>query len=125
MRIYLAVALAIGLAGCDSSPTTTDNAVADTAEPAAPAPAAPAAEAVRYVCADGSTVEARYPTTETAQIVRDGKTVDMTIAVSASGSRYVGGGWQWWTKGMTEGTLAPLEPGEEIAEAVGTICTAG
>ncbi len=124
MRIYLAAALAIGLAGCDTAPTTTDNAVADTAQPAAPTPAAPAAEVVRYACADGTTVEARYPTTDTAQIVHNGKTVDMVIAVSASGSRYVGEGWQWWTKGMTEGTLAPLEPGEDIAEAAGTICTA-
>lgn len=48
----------------------------------------------------------------------------MRIAVSASGARYVGGGWEWWTKGATEGTLSPLKPGEDIASAAGAICTA-
>lgn len=121
MRIPVAIALAIGVAGCNPAPTKTETPTADAAsKPAAPA----AAEAVRYTCADGSTVEARYPTTDTAQIVHAGKTVDMKIAMSASGARYVGDGWQWWTKGMTEGSLAPLKPGEDIAEAAGTICTA-
>lgn len=124
MRIPITIALAIGVAGCNASPTKTESPAADTAQPAAPKAEAPAAEPIRYTCADGSTVEARYPTTDTAQIVRDGKTVEMKIATSASGSRYVGGGWQWWTKGMTDGMLAPLKPGEDIAEAAGTTCTA-
>jgi membrane-bound inhibitor of C-type lysozyme len=49
----------------------------------------------------------------------------MVAAASASGARYVGGGWEWWTKGLTEGTLSPLEPGESIASAPGLVCTAG
>lgn len=128
MRFPVAIALvAIGLAGCNASPKKTESPAAETAESTAPkadAAATPATELVRYSCADGSTVEARYPTPETAQIVTAGKTVDMTIAQSASGARYVGGGWQWWTKGMTDGMLAPLKPGEDIASAEGTSCTA-
>ena len=127
MRFPVAIALAIGVAGCNSAPTKTETPTVDTAQSTAPkaeAPAAPAAEPVRYTCADGSTVEARYPTTDTAQIVVAGKTVEMKSAMSASGARYVGGGWQWWTKGMTEGSLAPLKPGEETASAAGTTCTA-
>lgn len=120
MRIPVAIVLAAGLAGCNASPTKTETPAADTA----PKAEAPAAAPVRYSCADGTTVEARYPTTDTAQIVTAGKTVDMKIAMSASGARYVGGGWQWWTKGMTDGMLAPLKPGEETASAAGTSCTA-
>lgn len=127
MRFPVAIALvAIGLAGCNASPKKTESPAAETAESKAPkadAAATPATELVRYSCADGSTVEARYPTPETAQIATAGKTVDMTIAQSASGARYVGGGWQWWTKGMTDGMLAPLKPGEDIASAAGTTCT--
>ena len=83
-----------------------------------------ATEPTRYTCADGSVVEARYLSDDTAQLRYRGQTIDMKIAVSASGARYVGGGWQWWTKGLTEGTLSPLEPGEEIALAAGVVCTA-
>ncbi len=127
MRIPVAIALAIGVAGCNTAPTKTETPAADTAQSTAPkaeAPAAAAAAPVRYSCADGTTVEARYPTTDTAQIVVAGKTVDLKIATSASGARYVGGGWQWWTKGMTDGMLAPIKPGEETASAAGTTCTA-
>lgn len=128
MRFPVAIALvAIGLAGCNASPKKTESPAAETAESKAPkadAAVTPATELVRYSCADGSTVEARYPTPETAQIVTAGKTVDMTIAQSASGARYVGDGWQWWTKGMIDGMLAPLKPGEDIASAAGTTCTA-
>lgn len=83
-----------------------------------------AADVTRYTCVDGSIVEARYPTVDTAQLLLKGQSVDMRIAVSASGARYVGGGWEWWTKGATEGTLSPLKPGEDIASAAGAICTA-
>ncbi len=128
MRFPVAIALAaIGLAGCNAPPTKTENPAAETAQsttPKADEAAAPTAGLVRYSCADGSTVEARYPTPDTAQIVTNGQTVEMKIATSGSGARYVGGGWQWWTKGMTDGMLAPLKPGEETASAAGTSCTA-
>jgi membrane-bound inhibitor of C-type lysozyme len=83
-----------------------------------------AAQATAYTCADGSVVEAAYPSTNTAKLVYKSQPIDMHIAISASGARYIGGGWQWWTKGMTQGWLAPLAPGETIASAQGMSCTA-
>lgn len=77
-----------------------------------------------YRCADSSIVEASYPTTDTATIRYEGRSVDMTTAVSASGARYVGDGWEWWTKGMTEGTLSRLASGKDTASAPGVICKA-
>lgn len=32
----------------------------------------------------------------------------MTIAISASGARYVGGGLEWWTKGSGPGSAGTL-----------------
>lgn len=77
-----------------------------------------------YQCDDGSVVEASYPTTDTALVVIQGKTVEMNTAVSASGARYVGGGWEWWTKGINQGILSPLAEGENIASAKGLNCSA-
>ena len=77
-----------------------------------------------YACTDGSIVHASYPTTDTARVSYNGRTIAMTIAVSADGARYVGGGWEWWTKGMTEGTLSALAPREPVAPGPGLICTA-
>jgi membrane-bound inhibitor of C-type lysozyme len=48
----------------------------------------------------------------------------LRIATSADGARYTGDGWQWWTKGMHEGSLAALAPGEAIASAAGVACHA-
>ena len=76
-----------------------------------------------YRCTDGSIVQASYPDADTAQITYEGHTVDMNIATSASGARYVGGGLEWWTKGMTEGMISPLAEGEAIASARGKSCT--
>lgn len=77
-----------------------------------------------YHCPDGSFIDAWYPTADTARIVYQGRSIEMISTVSASGTRYVGGGWEWWTKGMSEGTLAPLAGGERIATASGLTCTA-
>lgn len=77
-----------------------------------------------YRCSDGSVVEAWYPTTNTAKIRYQGRSLELTSAISASGARYIGSGWQWWTKGLTEGLLAPLADGESIASAPGVTCTA-
>lgn len=121
-----AAAAVVALAACSQSGGSDSGTAAPTAAPMATAPApAIASKVTQYACADGTTVAARYPTTESAQISFDGQTIDMEIAMSASGARYVGGGWEWWTKGMTEGTLSKLAPGEAIASAAGTLCTAG
>ncbi len=83
-----------------------------------------AAPVTTYRCSDGSTVRASYPTSDTARVTANGQTIDMRIAVSASGARYVSDTWQWWTRGTTEGLLAPLAPGETLASAPGVTCTA-
>jgi len=114
---YAFLAVALILTACGKTPVPREGAPG-------PAPAAGPARITRFACPDGSTVEARYPTTDTARIIYKGQVIDMRIAISASGARYVGGGWQWWTKGLTEGTLSPLKPGEGIASAAGMICTA-
>lgn len=90
----------------------------------APEPPAPTA-AAKYIydCADGTTVTAWYPTTDTARLRLRDQTIEMKIAISASGARYVSDRWQWWTKGPDQAWLAPLAPGEEIASAPGLTCT--
>ena len=83
-----------------------------------------AAETLTYACDSGRTVQAAYPDTETAVLTLDGQTRSLHIAISADGARYVGEHWQWWTKGLHDGWLAPLKPGETIASAKGEACIA-
>jgi membrane-bound inhibitor of C-type lysozyme len=84
----------------------------------------PAGGSTTYVCSDGQKIVATYPDPRTAVVTLQGHTHAMTTAPSADGVRYVGDGWQWWTKGMTQGTLAQLKPGEQIAGAPGVACMA-
>lgn len=77
-----------------------------------------------YACADGSTVQAWYLRPDHVRLLHRGAAIDLTRAISGSGARYVGGGWEWWTKGQTDGLLAPLGPGESIASAAGVSCKA-
>jgi membrane-bound inhibitor of C-type lysozyme len=79
---------------------------------------------INYTCADGRVVQAAYPDTTTAQIKINGHAHTLRSAMSADGARYIGDGWQWWTKGMHDGTLAPLAAGETIASAAGVACHA-
>ncbi len=61
-----------------------------------------------YRCESGETVVATYASTDSATVRYKGSTYNMQIAVSGSGSRYVGGELEWWTKGSgpgSEGTL--------------------
>ena len=61
-----------------------------------------------YRCQSGETIAATYPTTDSATVQYKGNNYNMRIAVSASGSRYVGDELEWWTKGSgpgSEGTL--------------------
>ncbi|MEJ0048728.1 MAG: MliC family protein [Rhodospirillales bacterium] len=76
--------------------------------------AQPAPAAIRYVCTDGKTVVARYPDQTTALLEIDGHELSLSLGPSADGARYIGHGWQWWAKGMRDGTLAPLPPGQTI-----------
>jgi membrane-bound inhibitor of C-type lysozyme len=55
---------------------------------------------VKYACAKGSKVQVTYNDNK-ARLVLNGKVYLMTQALSASGVRYIGGGYTWWTKGST------------------------
>lgn len=96
---FLLLALVLVVSGCGRFPFER----AVSAERAT----GPAAR-ITYQCESGTAIEASYPSDSTA-IVEYGKhTLRMTLAVSASGARYVGGGLVWWTKGTgpgAEGTL--------------------
>lgn len=83
-----------------------------------------AATAIVYRCDDGRQIQASYPDHDTAVLQFDDHRHVLHVALSASGARYIGDRWQWWTRGMHEGSLAPLRAGETIASATGTDCTA-
>ncbi len=89
----------------------------------APAKPPPAVPAIVYACPDGQSVRATYPDTRTAVIQYRGATHTLKVALSADGARYIGDGLQWWTKGMTHGTIATLTPGQAYAEP-GADCVA-
>lgn len=118
-RPGLALIAALALGACAQGSPADSRAVGATEEDASDT----AAKLVRYECSDGSVVEASYPTVDTAKVSHDGEVTEMRIAVSGSGARYIGDGWEWWTKGMSEGTLTPLAAGEEITSAKGVHCT--
>jgi membrane-bound inhibitor of C-type lysozyme len=115
MRVFhtlfatLTLALACTGAACAGQPAVSGN-------------AAPSWTA--YACSDGQTVQAAYPDTNTAWVKIKGQTHTLHIAMSGSGARYTGEGWQWWTKGMRDGMLAPLAKGQSIADP-GVSCHAG
>jgi membrane-bound inhibitor of C-type lysozyme len=81
-----------------------------------PAPGNAAPSWTSYACGDGQTVQAAYPDTNTAWVKIKGQTHTLHVAMSGSGARYTGEGWQWWTKGMRDGMLAPLAEGQTIAD---------
>lgn len=61
-----------------------------------------------YLCTSGATIAASYVSTDAALIHYKGSQYNMQIAVSGSGSRYVGGGLEWWTKGSGQGSEGTL-----------------
>jgi membrane-bound inhibitor of C-type lysozyme len=77
-----------------------------------------------YACSDGRQVQATYPDHDSATLVLDGRRHRLRQSISADGARYTGDGWQWWTKGLHQATLAPLKSGESIASARGVDCQA-
>jgi membrane-bound inhibitor of C-type lysozyme len=104
----LTLALACGSAACAAQQAATGKAPAWTT----------------YTCGDGQTVQAAYPDTNTAWVKIKGKQHTLRVAMSGSGARYTGEGWQWWTKGMHDGMLAPLARDQTIADP-GISCHAG
>jgi membrane-bound inhibitor of C-type lysozyme len=118
-RAILTFAAVAMLAACQSP---SPHAEAKQAMAPTPAPQPASAVTVTYDCSDGEVVQAQYPDEKTAVLVVKARSFKLQQAVSADGVRYTGNGWQWWTKGMKDGTLAPLKTGETIASDPGVSC---
>lgn len=80
-----------------------------------------AAQMFAFDCEQQQTLKVAYPDRNTALLAYQHQLLRLKIARSASGARYVGEGWQWWTH-QGEGTLAKLATGENIASAAGIHC---
>jgi membrane-bound inhibitor of C-type lysozyme len=63
---------------------------------------------IAYHCKSGHTVDASYRSDTTAIVRYEGRAREMIVAISGSGARYVGGGLEWWTKGMGPGSQGTL-----------------
>lgn len=61
-----------------------------------------------YRCDNGMRIHTRYFPPDRAQVHIHGRRIDMHIARSADGARYVGGGLTWWTKGVGPGSHGML-----------------
>ncbi len=66
---------------------------------------------VRYICAGKTRIQATYAG-QHARIVVDGRVLEMNTGISASGARYVGEGFTWWTKGHTAELYLGEDPGK-------------
>lgn len=79
-----------------------------------------------YRCESGETIAASYPSTDSATVQYKGGVYNMRIAVSGSGSRYVGGAFEWWTKGSGPGSTGALFRHRADGTTAGSIevCTA-
>lgn len=117
--ILLTTGVVLCLAGCGRP--TADPTPPPAAGSAAPV-AATAAETTTYYCDDGRPVRASYGA-GTASLDIAGQPAVLQTAASASGARYVGGGLQWWTKGMDRGRLSILKAGEAVAADPGVNCS--
>ena len=73
-----------------------------------PDPSGKASMSLTYQCDSGKTIMAAYPTDSTAVVEYDNRRIQMKIAVSGSGARYVGERLEWWTKGSGEGATGTL-----------------
>lgn len=56
-----------------------------------------------YLCESGESVSAVYSSTDSAIVQYKNQDYSMSIDVSASGSRYVSGDLEWWTKTTATG----------------------
>lgn len=96
----LAIAAAtVFVAGCahESGPADTVNDAAENA-----------VSLVHYRCESGAQIQASYPAENVAVVEYRDETYRMDIARSASGARYTGDRYDWWTKGMGPGATATL-----------------
>lgn len=91
--------LAIVISGCTHFPPAGTFAASETAADR---------KIISYRCESGHDVDAIYRSVTTAIVQYAGKSYEMTIGISASGARYVGGGLEWWTKGTGPGSTGTL-----------------
>ncbi len=115
---------ALALAACDQAATEPVQPVPQ--ETAAAPAAAPTTPAIGYACESGKTVQAQYIDTETVQVIYDGQTYAMRIALSGSGARYVGSGLEWWTasrNGQENATLSRIGPNDQVGTAILERCS--
>lgn len=77
---------------------------------------------VAYECPQGEITATYYDAGDNhlAAVIIDGRTVVMANVISASGAKYAGGPYIWWTKG-DEASFEDLMKGEDAAPI---ICTA-
>ncbi len=142
MRSLLLPLAAVGLlAACEGFATGTAAPLPGSGI-GAPGPNAVAAAAIpprqsfiNYLCADGQVVQAQYDNRtdgsgdaimsagqNRAYLYVNGQGIRMLQGASANGVRYIGGGYQWWTRGLDTANLAPLGPNESTASNPGTEC---
>jgi membrane-bound inhibitor of C-type lysozyme len=115
----LPVLIALALAACGPPAAKSQG-----APPAAPqGPVNPDAGVTNYRCADGSSIVAGYPDSQTAVVTYRDHAYTLKLAPSASGARYTGYGLQWRTEG-DHASIATLNPGETTATAPGVACAA-
>lgn len=96
---FLSIALIVFLSACGQS--STDG-------PASAEQSSDASLSFKYQCESGKTIKVSYPTDSTAVMEYDNRRLQMEIAVSGSGARYVGERLEWWTKGSGEGASGTL-----------------
>lgn len=100
LALFTAAVSALALSACASNSTATTS----TATSQAPAPVAQVTSQT-YDCDNGLALNVRYLGTDKVQVSMQGYTGELTIAQSASGSRYVsntglfGYGGEWHQKG--------------------------
>lgn len=100
-RSLLLLLLAASVSACSMLP-------AGRGDAAAVAPGRTGEAPLAYRCTSGTTIQASYPTDSIAFVQYGRRNIAMSIAVSASGARYVGEMLEWWTRGSgpgSEGTL--------------------
>ena len=94
----LPIALILSLSAC-TEPTTDKGHAAQSSN---------AVLAFRYRCKSGKQIQVSYPGDGSAIVNYESRRMPMTIAVSASGTRYIGDDFEWWSKGSGEGAPGTL-----------------
>jgi membrane-bound inhibitor of C-type lysozyme len=139
MRRLLIPLAAVGFLGACEDFATGPAAPLPGSGIGAPGPNAVAASGIpprqgflTYLCANGQVVQAQYEDTSESNVMNpvqsgafvyiDGRGIRMLQGASANGVRYIGGGYQWWTRGLQTANLAPLGPNESTASDPGTEC---